>query len=59
MSDEKTKVGCSLVTRGTAKANTQAVDDLNIPDPEPAIGKRIVEEVMEKDIDNDSKPEDS
>ena len=59
MSDKKTKVGCSLVTRGTAKANAHVVDDLTIPDPDQATGKRIVEEAMEKDIDDDSKPEGS
>lgn len=59
MSDEKTKIECGLVTRGTTKANSQAVDDLTILDPDPIIGKRIVEEGLEKDIKYDSKSEDS
>lgn len=59
MSDKKTKIGCSLTTKGTAKANAQAVDDLAIPDPDLATGKRIVEEAVEKDAEDDNKPEGS
>lgn len=59
MSDKKTKVGFNLVTRGTAEANAQAVDDLAIPDPEPAIGKRLIDEAMRKDTEDDGQPKDS
>lgn len=59
MSDKKTKVGCNLVTRGTAEANAQVVDDLAIPDPEPAIGKRLIDEAMRKDTEDDGQPKDS
>lgn len=48
MSDEKIKVECRLITRGTDRADVQATDDLKIPDPELAVGKRIIEE-EEKD----------
>jgi len=56
MSDKKTKVGCSLSIQGTEKANAKALDDLKIPDPEPAVGKQLIEDVMEEGSKDDSKP---
>lgn len=44
MSEEKIKVDCHLIARGTQEAETQASDDLAIPDPDLATGKRIIEE---------------
>ena len=59
MSDKKTKVECRLITRGTDKVNAKAIDDLSIPDPEPTIGKKVIEEAMEEDTKDDSKSENS
>lgn len=59
MSDKKTKVECRLITKGTDKANVSAIDDLAVPDPEPAIGKRIIQEELEDDKQDDSQPDDS
>lgn len=55
MSEKKTKVECRLVTYGTDKVNAKVVDDLIIPDPEPATGKKIIEELMEKETEDGSK----
>jgi len=59
MSDKKTKVECRLTTHGTEKANAKAVDDLSISDPEPSVGKQVIEEMMEEDIDDGSEQKDS
>lgn len=42
MDDKKTKVECRLITRGTDKANANAISDLNIPDPESTVGEQIL-----------------
>jgi len=55
MSDKKTKVECRLVTRGTQAANTKAIDDLAIPDPDSAVGKQIIEDEMGEETKDDSK----
>ena len=49
MKSKKTKVSCHLVTRGTNKANAKAIDDMAVPDPEPVVGKKMIEEAMEED----------
>ncbi len=54
MSDKKTKMECRLTARGTNKANTKAVDDLVVPDPEPAVGERIIREAMEEETEDDN-----
>lgn len=59
MSDKKTKIDCRLTTSGTDKANEKAVGDLSVPDPDPSVGKQIIEEVMEKDSDDDGQSADS
>jgi hypothetical protein len=59
MSDKKTKVRCRLTTCGTDKANAKAIDDLAIPDPEPIVGKKIIEEAVEEDIKDDGQSENS
>lgn len=59
MSDKKTKIDCRLTTSGTGKANEKAVGDLSVPDPDPAVGKQIIEEEMEKDSEDDCQSEDS
>lgn len=59
MSDKKTKVEGRLMTRGTDKANAKVVADLSVSDPEPSVGKQIIEEAIEKDVDDDSEQEDS
>lgn len=52
MSDSKTKVDCRLITRGTDKANAKVIDDLAVPDPEPAIGKKVIREATEEDTED-------
>ncbi len=54
MSEKKTKVECRLTTHGTDKANAKVVDDLIIPDPEPVIGKGMIEKLVEKETKDDS-----
>lgn len=49
MSDKKTKIGCELITRGTDKANAQAIDDLSVPDPEPEVGKKIINDAVKEE----------
>lgn len=59
MMDKKTQVDCRLVTRGTNRANAQAIDDLNIPDPESAVGKQIIKKMLEEEIEDDSQSDNS
>ncbi len=59
MRNNKTKVECCLITRGTDKANANAVDDLSVQDPEQVVGKKVIEEAMEKDSEHDGKSENS
>ncbi len=54
MSDKKTKVNCRLVTKGTEQADASANDDLNVPDPEPAVGKKIIQEAMREEDEDGS-----
>jgi hypothetical protein len=54
VSDEKTKVECRLITKGTDKVNVSVVDDLAVPDPEPAVGKRIIQGELEDDDQPDN-----
>lgn len=51
MSDKKTKVDCKLTTIGTDGANAKIIKDLNIPDPHPAVGKKIIEDAIEDEKD--------
>lgn len=53
MYDKKTKVECRLITRGTDKANANAIGDLNVPDPESTTGQQIIMEAEEKDVEDD------
>jgi hypothetical protein len=55
MSDKKTKIECRLITHGTNKAKAKVIGDLNVPDPEPAIGEQILQEEMNKESNNDRK----
>jgi len=59
MKNEKTKVECRLTTHGTEKANAKVVDDLIVPDPDPAVGKQVIVDIIEEEKDNDDKPETS
>ena len=54
MSDKKTKVDCHLITRGTDKANAQAIDDLAVPDPEPTIGEQIIKRAIKEETEDDN-----
>lgn len=58
-SDKLTVVKCNLTTRGTQEANIKVIDDLTIPDPEPAIGKQIIKEAVEDEIEDDSQSDNS
>lgn len=53
MSDEKIKVECHLKTKGTDEVEDKVSDDLDVPDPELAVGKQIIKNIMEKDVEND------
>jgi len=53
--DKRVKVDCELVTRGTAEAESGANDDLAVPDPEPAVGKQIIEEASQEDEEDGDK----
>ena len=44
---KKTKIDCQLITRGTTEVDKQVDEDLNILDPDAAIGKKIIEEKAE------------
>jgi len=54
MSDKKTQIDCRLITRGTDKANAKAIEDLNVPDPEPAVGEQVIKDAMEEGSEDDS-----
>lgn len=53
VSDKKTKFKCCLVAHGTDKANARAIGDLNISDPELAIGEQIIKKALEEDEEDD------
>lgn len=57
MKNEKTKIGCRLMTRGTGAANAKVLDDLIIPDPDPAVGKQIIVDAVEEEKDDENQPE--
>lgn len=61
MSDDKTKVNCRLIARGTTQANTKALGDLQIPDPDSEVGKEIIQESIdaEEKNKNEDQSEDS
>lgn len=59
MSDKKIKMKCHLITRGTEGAEAQANDDLNVSDPEPAMGKQIIEGATEEDKEDGDQPTNS
>lgn len=59
MDDKKTKVECRLITRGTDGANANVISDLNVPDPESTVGKQIIIEAEEKDVEDDDQSENS
>lgn len=53
MSEEIAKVDCRLTSRGTHKADACALDDLTIPDPDSATGKKVIQEAIEKGKNED------
>jgi len=59
MSDKKTKVECHLTTKGTDGVNAKVIDDLAVPDPDPSIGKKIIQEAMEEEKEDECQQEDS
>ena len=52
---KKIKIQCNLTTRGSDKIDGAAMDDLTVPDPEPATGKKIVEEMLDVENKNDER----
>lgn len=50
MSDKKTKVDCQLSIYGTAKADAKATQDMDIPDPEPSIGRQIIKDAIQDEV---------
>lgn len=59
MSDEQNKIDCRLKAVGTSKANAKVVEDLSVPDPDPAVGKKILGELMKKGSKDDEGSENS
>jgi hypothetical protein len=59
MSDKKTKVECRLVALGTDKANAKVVEDLAVPDPEKTVGKQIILDAIEEEVEDDDQSDDS
>lgn len=53
MSDKKTKVDSKLFSVGADKAEAKAREDLNIPDPEPAIGEQLIKDAPEDGKDSE------
>ena len=51
MSDKKTQVGCCLITRGTNEINAEATCDLQVPDPAPEDGIKVIQEAITNDGD--------
>lgn len=52
LSEEITKINCHLIARGTRKVNGRVLDDLAIPDPDLATGKKIIEKEIEEDVNS-------
>jgi len=59
MSDEKNKIDCRLKATGTSKADAKVVKDLSVPDPEPAVGKKILDELTEEESKDDARSKNS
>lgn len=57
VSDKKTKLNCRLITKGTEQVNASANDDLSVPDPEPTVGKKIIQEVIGEEEEDGSEPD--
>jgi hypothetical protein len=57
--DKKGKAKVRLITCGTDKAEAKAVVDLDVPDPEPVVGKKIIQEAIGDLEEDDSKQNDS
>jgi len=51
VADKKTKLNCNLVARGSDKVEADAANDLNVPDPELATGKKVIEDAMGSEED--------
>lgn len=59
MSNKKIKIDCHLVAIGTDSAKIKVAGDLNVPDPEPATGKKIIQEAIGDGTQDESITEDS
>ena len=53
MSEKKSKIDGRLKATGTIEANAKVIEDLSVPDPEPAVGKKILDELMEEGSKDD------
>lgn len=55
MNDEKIKIDCKLSVLGTAKADAKVARDMSMPDPELAVGKKMIKNAIDdnvKDVEN-------
>lgn len=59
MNRKKNKIDCQLKAMGTDKANEKVVEDLSVPDPDPEVGKQVLDELMEKESKDDRESENS
>lgn len=54
MSEDKVvKIQCNLIARGTDGAEASVADNRNADDPDPAIGKQIIEKALQKEEEDD------
>lgn len=54
MNNKKTKIKCRLVINGIGDINAKADKDLDIPDPDVAIGARVIKDAIQEDTEDDS-----
>lgn len=59
MCQKDDKVNVRLIARGTDKAEAKVVSDLDVSDPEPIEGKKIIQKAIGDSEEDDSKPDDS
>jgi len=50
-----TKLHCKLHTRGTEQANSNAIDDLAVKDPDKTIGKKQLDDLFAEEQDDEDK----
>jgi hypothetical protein len=53
MGDDKAKIDCKLFSVGSDKAEAEAREDLTVPDPEPAVGEKLIKDATEDGKDSE------